>query len=73
MRQNTQNASTASRRNFLKSIGGGSVGLALGSGLGLAACSPKSPTQDFSGDYSAMAQLGCGVLTEVNESVLFRA
>ena len=58
MRQNTQNASTASRRNFLKSIGGGSVGLALGSGLGLglAACSPKSPTQDFSGDYSAMAQ-----------------
>ena len=58
MRQNTQNASTASRRNFLKSIGGGSVGLALGSGLGLglAACTPKSPTQDFSGDYSAMAQ-----------------
>jgi len=79
MNANTQNTPVPSRRNFLKSIGGGSVGLALGSGLGLAACTPKSSTQNFSGDYSAMAQQShpfygthqAGIVTPAQRAIYF--
>ena len=79
MKSDTQNASALSRRSFLKSIGGSSVGLALGGGLGLAACTPKSSTQNFSGDYSAMAQQNypfygahqAGIVTPAQRSIYF--
>ncbi|MCE1160184.1 MAG: iron uptake transporter deferrochelatase/peroxidase subunit [Burkholderiales bacterium] len=79
MKSDTQNASALSRRSFLKSIGGSSVGLALGGGLGLAACTPKSSTQNFSGDYSAMAQQNypfygahqAGIVTPAQRAIYF--
>ena len=79
MKSNPQNTLIPSRRSFLKSIGGSSVGLALGGGLGLAACTPKSSTQNFSGDYSAMAQQNypfygahqAGIVTPAQRSIYF--
>ena len=79
MKSNPQNTLIPSRRSFLKSIGGSSVGLALGGGLGLAACTRKSSTQNFSGDYSAMAQQNypfygahqAGIVTPAQRSIYF--